>query len=214
MYTFIDFFAGIGGFRRGMELAGHKCVGFCEYNKLAVKTYRDMHETEGEWFADDIRSVRADDIPRADVWCFGFPCQDISVAGTGVGFAGKRSSLFFRVMRLLEDTEEKDKPTYLLIENVKNLLSVNRGYDYLRLLIAMDEGGYDAEWEVLNSVNFGVPQGRERDIIVGHLRGRTTRKVFPLRPGNEQAYVLQGPCSNTITAKQGGVNGSRDLHML
>lgn len=215
--TFIDFFAGIGGFRRGMELAGHKCVGFCEFDKFAVASYTSMHllteeqrkyinsieaplkkngavnfnkrqkeilkeeYKNGEWYADDIRRVDATSMPRADVWCFGFPCQDISIAGKQKGFKGNRSSLFFAVTRLLRAVEEKNRPEYLFIENVKNLLSVNRGYDFARLLVELDEVGYDAEWEVLNSKDFGVPQNRERVFIVGHLRGRSTREVFPLR---------------------------------
>ena len=165
--TFIDWFAGCGGFRRGMELAGHECVGFCEWDKFASASYRSMHTiTEeqreylatldlkqrqkeilkdeylnGEWYADDIRRVYAGDIPDADCWCFGFPCQDISVAGKQAGFKGNRSSLFFRVMYLLGQLEEEKKPNVLFIENVKNLLSVNGGWDFARLLTAMDEGG-------------------------------------------------------------------------
>lgn len=107
-------------------------------------------------------------------------CQDISVAGKQVGFQGNRSSLFFRVMYLIEQLKEEDKPTYLFIENVKNLLSVNGGWDFARLLIEMDQQGYDAEWQVLNSKDFGVPQNRERCFIIGHLRGRSTAKVFPI----------------------------------
>ena len=203
---FIDFFAGIGGFRRGMELAGHECVGFCEFDKFATASYISMHllteeqrktledipikkrqkeilkeeYRNGEWYANDIRRVYAGDIPKADCWCFGFPCQDISVAGKQAGFQGNRSSLFFRVMYLVGQLEEEDKPTYLFIENVKNLLSVNGGWDFARLLIEMDRAGYDAEWQVLNSKDFGVPQNRERCFIIGHLRGRSTSKVFPI----------------------------------
>ena len=203
---FIDFFAGIGGFRRGMELAGHECVGFCEFDKFATASYISMHllteeqrktledipikkrqkeilkeeYRNGEWYANDIRSVYAGDIPKADCWCFGFPCQDISVAGKQAGFQGNRSSLFFRVMYLVGQLKEEDKPTYLFIENVKNLLSVNGGWDFARLLIEMEQRGYDAEWQVLNSKDFGVPQNRERCFIIGHLRGRSTAKVFPI----------------------------------
>lgn len=203
---FIDFFAGIGGFRRGMELAGHECVGFCEFDKFATASYISMHllteeqrktledipikkrqkeilkeeYRNGEWYANDIRRVYAEDIPKADCWCFGFPCQDISVAGKQVGFQGNRSSLFFRVMYLVGQLKEEDKPTYLFIENVKNLLSVNGGWDFARLLIEMEQWGYDAEWQVLNSKDFGVPQNRERCFIIGHLRGRSTSKVFPI----------------------------------
>lgn len=203
---FIDFFAGIGGFRRGMELAWHECVGFCEFDKFATASYISMHlltdeqrkaledipikkrqkeilkeeYRNGEWYANDIRRVYAEDIPKADCWCFGFPCQDISVAGKQAGFQGNRSSLFFRVMYLVGQLKEEDKPTYLFIENVKNLLSVNGGWDFARLLIEMDAGGYDAEWQVLNSKDFGVPQNRERCFIIGHLRGRSTAKIFPV----------------------------------
>ena len=203
---FIDFFAGIGGFRRGMELVGHECVGFCEFDKFATASYTSMHlltpeqreylnemplkqrrkeilkeeYRNGEWYANDIRRVYAGDIPKADCWCFGFPCQDISVAGKQLGFQGNRSSLFFRVMYLIGQLKEEDKPAYLFIENVKNLLSVNGGWDFARLLIEMEQGGYDAEWQVLNSRDFGVPQNRERCFIIGHLRGRSTAKVFPV----------------------------------
>ena len=203
---FIDFFAGIGGFRRGMELAGHECVGFCEFDKFATASYTSMHlltleqrerlnemplkqrrkeilkeeYRNGEWYANDIRRVYAGDIPKSDCWCFGFPCQDISVAGKQLGFQGNRSSLFFRVMYLIGQLEEENRPTYLFIENVKNLLSVNGGWDFARLLIEMEQGGYDAEWQVLNSKDFGVPQNRERCFIIGHLRGRSISKIFPI----------------------------------
>ena len=95
----------------------------------------------GEWYANDIRRVYAGDIPKADCWCFGFPCQDISVVGKQLGFQGNRSSLFFRVMYLIGQLEEENRPTYLFIENVKNLLSVNGGWDFARLLIEMERGG-------------------------------------------------------------------------
>lgn len=214
---FLDFFAGIGGFRRGMELAGHECVGFCEYDKFAYGSYVSMHllteeqremlmtmpknkrikeigkeeYRNGEWYARDIREIRADHVPRAECWCFGFPCQDISVAGKQLGFRGERSSLFFAVMRIIQDTKEEDRPTYLFIENVKNLLSVNGGTDFLKLLIALDEAGYDAEWQVLNSADFGVPQSRERVFIVGHHRGKCGSKVFPVYGTDRKNHVEQ-----------------------
>ena len=212
---FIDFFAGIGGFRRGMELAGHECVGFCEFDKFATASYISMHllteeqrktledipikkrqkeilkdeYRNGEWYANDIRRVYAGDIPKADCWCFGFPCQDISVAGKQLGFQGNRSSLFFRVMHLIGQLEEEDRPSYLFIENVKNLLSVNGGWDFARLLIEMEQWGYDAEWQVLNSKDFGVPQNRERCFIIGHLRGRSSAEVFPIKGTDRENSV-------------------------
>lgn len=238
---FIDFFAGIGGFRRGMELAGHKCVGFCEFDKFATASYISMHlltdeqrkaleelplkkrqkeilkdeYRNGEWYANDIRRVCADDIPKADCWCFGFPCQDISVAGKQLGFQGNRSSLFFRVMYLIGQLKEEDKPTYLFIENVKNLLSVNGGWDFARLLIEMEQGGYDAEWQVLNSKDFGVPQNRERCFIVGHLRGRGSSKVFPVErtDGENRVSIIDhkdGYRRNTQVFDQNGITETLD----
>ena len=179
--TFLDFFAGVGGFRKGMEMAGHKCLGHCEIDKFANMSYKAIHEPkEDEWFETDIRKANADELPRSDVWCFGFPCQDISIAGKQLGFKGQRSSLFFTVTRLIRDTKEENRPKYLFIENVKNLLSVNGGTDFLKLLIELDEIGYDAEWENINSKDFGVPQNRERVFIIGHLREGSGRKVFPI----------------------------------
>lgn len=101
--------------------------------------------------------------------------------------------MFFRVMYLIGQLKEEDKPTYLFIENVKNLLSVNGGWDFARLLIEMEQGGYDAEWQVLNSKDFGVPQNRERCFIIGHLRGRSTAKVFPVeRTDGENSIQIIG----------------------
>lgn len=203
--TFIDFFAGVGGFRKGLELAGHKCLGFCEYDKFAVQSYRAIHNTEGEWYAKDIRDVRANDIPRADMWCAGFPCQDISVAGKQLGFKGKRSSLFFTVTGLVRDLEEKDKPSILFFENVKNLLSVNRGFDFAKLLAELDEIGYDAEWSVINSADV-VPQNRERVFVIGHFRNRDGQQIFPIGEDNEQIVKLSGHTANTITTRSGESN--------
>lgn len=213
---FIDFFAGVGGFRKGMELCGHECVGFCEFDKFAVASYTSMHliteeqrqylstldikkrqkeilkeeYRNGEWYAKDIREVRAEDIPKSDCWCFGFPCQDISVAGKQLGFNGHRSSLFFAVTNLIRELKEEDRPKYLFIENVKNLLSVNGGFDFAKLLIEMDEIGYDAEWQVLNSSSY-VPQNRERVFIIGHLRGHSGSEVFPIEGTDGENSIHQ-----------------------
>lgn len=208
--TFLDFFAGVGGFRRGMEMAGHTCLGHCEIDKFANMSYKEIHQPkEEEWFGTDIRRTNADELPRADVWCFGFPCQDISVAGKQLGFKGQRSSLFFTVTRLIRDSKEEDRPKYLFIENVKNLLSVNGGSDFLKLLIELDEIGYDAEWQVLNSKNFGVPQNRERVFIIGHLRGRSGRKVFPIGGISQKANI------NIIgTTVKPGAKGTNSRHWV
>ncbi|WHQ52364.1 DNA cytosine methyltransferase [Lactiplantibacillus plantarum] len=204
---FIDMFAGIGGFHLGMEQAGHTCVGWIEWDKFARQSYQAIHDVEGIWNASDIRTVRASELPRADCWCFGFPCQDISVAGKQKGFtAGKRSSLFFTVTGLIRDLEEEDRPSYLLIENVKNLLSINRGFDFLKLQIELDEIGYDVEWDVLDSAEV-VPQHRERIFIVGHLRGRRTQQVFPIVQDDREVNRW-ADATNTLTTRYGEAQGS------
>ncbi len=123
--------------------------------------------------------------------------------------------MFFAVTRLIRDIKEENRPSILFIENVKNLLSVNRGGDFLKLLIELDEIGYDAEWQLLNSKDFGVPQNRERVFIIGHLRGRGTRKVFPISgQGNQNTTVSQSAetaISRTLTA--GGHSGGNHSGM-
>jgi len=238
---FIDWFAGIGGFRKGMENMGHECVGFCEFDRFAVASYTSMHlltdeqrdylmslplkqrqkeilneeYRNGEWFAPDIRRVSADDIPASDCWCFGFPCQDISVAGKQAGFQGNRSSLFFRVMYLLGQVPEEKRPHTLFIENVKNLLSVNGGWDFARLLVEMDKCGFDAEWQILNSKYHGVPQNRERCFIIGHSRGHGRSEIFPVE-GTDGADRIcgighrDGYRRNTQIFDRGGITEALD----
>lgn len=207
---FLDLFAGIGGFRSGLEMAGHECVGFVEIDKFARKSYRAIYNTEGEWTAHDIRAVRASELPRADIWTFGFPCQDISVAGRQKGFAGKRSSLFFTVTSIIRDLEEEDRPGILLIENVKNLLSINGGWDFLKLQIELDEIGYNVEWDVLDTAEV-LPQHRERVYIVGHFRGRGTREVFPIRRNDEKAAKKQSRINKIGNIRQKGKSQSGDV---
>jgi DNA (cytosine-5)-methyltransferase 1 len=167
-----------------MEKAGHECVYSIEWDKHKRRIYNVIFGKEPE--GSDIRRVSANDIPTADCWCFGFPCQDISVAGKQLGLEGERSGLFYEVIRLIRGKEKNKeaKPKYLFIENVKNLLSVNDGWDFLNLLYTLDEVGYDAQWQLLNSKDFGVPHNRERVYIIGNLRGECPRKVFPIERSN------------------------------
>ena len=185
----------------GFEQAGHECVYSVEWDKHKRRIYGVIFGAEPE--GRDIKDTGAGDFPRSDCWCFGFPCQDISVAGKQLGFDGDRSGLFFEVMRILRETPEGDRPKYLLIENVKNLLSVNLGWDFLALQVALDEVGYDAEWDVLNSKNFGVPQNRERVFVVGHIRGRSTRKIFPIGEINTEFDVPHEQIKNMSLDKNG-----------
>lgn len=147
MMKFIDFFAGIGGFHSGLENAGMECVGWCEFDKFAQKSYRAIYDTERLWFADDVRKVRGWDVPKADLWTFGFPCQDVSIAGKQRGIKrGTRSGLFYEIMRLVDEAEE-NRPEWLVCENVKNLLSIDRGRGLFEVLTEM--GG---EGTLLNGV--------------------------------------------------------------
>ena len=179
--TFIDFFAGIGGFHSGLELAGHRCVGYVEWDKHARKSYEAIYDTKGLYTGNDITEVRGTDLPNADVWCFGSPCQNISIAVNKRGLKGSASSMFFEVIRCLEERTQhgQSTPTYLFMENVKNLLSVNGGWDFAKVLIEMDKAGYDVEWQVINSA-WTIPQNRERVFIVGHKRGIDSNQVFPI----------------------------------
>ena len=181
--NFIDFFSGIGGIRLGMEQAGHKCVGFCEFDKFALKSYKAMYDTKGEFESHDVRTIKAIQLPKADLWCYGFPCQDLSIAGQRAGLEkGKRSGLFYEIIRLLRETKEENKPQWLLAENVKGLFSAGKGFDFARLLIELGKVGYDVQWQLLNSKDFGVPQNRERVFIIGCLRGQSGHKIFPITP--------------------------------
>ena len=204
---FLDLFAGIGGFRLGMESAGHECIGFCEIDKFARASYKAIHDTKGEIELHDITAVSDESIRRigrVDIICGGFPCQAFSIAGNRRGFEDTRGSLFFEIARFASIL----RPKYLFLENVKGLLNHDGGATFETILGALDELGYNVEWENINSKNFGVPQNRERVLIVGHLRGECTRRVFPLSKSGQQATSIKEQYSNTITTRYGNSQGA------
>ncbi|HEV1934305.1 TPA: DNA cytosine methyltransferase [Streptococcus pneumoniae] len=204
---FLDLFAGIGGFRLGMESAGHECIGFCEIDKFARASYKAIHNTEGEIELHDITTVSDESIRRigrVDIICGGFPCQAFSIAGARRGFEDTRGTLFFEIARFASIL----RPKYLLLENVKGLLNHDGGATFETILGALDELGYNVEWQILNSKDFGVPQNRERVFIVGHLRGECTRRVFPLSKSGRQANSIKKQYSNTITTRYGNSQGA------
>ena len=228
---FVDFFSGIGGIRLGLEQAGHECVGFCEWDKFARQSYKAMHYTEGEWESHDIRATKSYDVPDADLWCFGFPCQDISIAGKQKGLQeGERSGLFYEIMRLLAGRRKEDRPQWLLIENVKNLLSIGNGFDFARLLLEVGGYGYSLQWDTLNSKDYGVPQNRERVFIAGYLGNIRGREVFPLqRTDGENPCELKeitqgvadaqriydgGGLARTLKGESGGQGGKTGLYAV
>ena len=153
-------------------------------------------------------------------------CQDISIAGKQRGLRGKRSGIYYSIIDLIKGKEEGDKPTYLLVENVKNLLSVNAGFDFAAVLSEMDEAGYDVRWQVLNSKDFGVPQNRERVFLIAVLRSRGGREVLPVTGedggalkeviGGMQGYRVYDPSgvSVSIGANGGGMGSKTGLYCV
>ena len=217
--TFIDFFSGIGGFHSGFEKAGMKCVGWCEFDKYAQKSYREIYDTKGLYFSEDVRKIRGWELPNATLWSFGFPCQDISVAGKQKGIGrGTRSGLFFEIMRLLDETEA-NKPEWIIAENVKNLLSIEGGWGFFKVTSEMAKRGYTVQWRVYNSKDYGVPQNRERVYIIGHLRERGGRELLPIARKSERTLkkVIDGPQGSRVyepelsctLSSQGGGMGAR-----
>lgn len=224
--TFLDFFSGVGGFRHGLELAGMKCIGFCEKDKFARKSYEAMYDTKGEWFHDDITTIDPTRLPKADLWCAGSPCQNVSIAGKRAGLYGERSGLFFTFVELIKSQKEEDKPEWVLLENVKGLLSSGGGRDYLDYLSILDEAGYDLEWQVFNSKDYGVPQNRERIYTLGHLRSRGRRQVLPISRessshlkqlvGGMQSYRVYDPSgiATTLVGEGGGLGAKTGLYLI
>lgn len=223
--TFIDFFSGIGGFHSGFEKAGMKCVGWCEFDKYAQKSYRAIYDTKGLWFSDDVRKCRGWELPTATLWSFGFPCQDISVAGKQKGIGrGTRSGLFFEIMRLLDEAEA-NKPEWIIAENVKNLLSIEGGWGFLRVTSEIAARGYAVQWRLYNSKDYGVPQNRERVYIVGCLgkngvgellpparkSERTLKKVIS---GAQAERVYEPELSCTLSSQGGGMGAKTGLYMI
>lgn len=208
-------------FRLGMEMAGHECVGYCENDKYAIKAYRAIHDVKGEFFAEDIRNIKPEQLPFADIYVGGFPCQSFSTAGKGLGFDDERGTLFFELARLAKER----KPSLILLENVKGLLSKPNRQNYAVILSTLDELGYDVEWQVLNSKDF-IPQNRERVFIVGHLRGVRSQKVFPIagKDGRTLKQIVGGSqgsrvydvdgVSCTLTSNSGGAGAKTGLYLV
>lgn len=219
---FFDMFAGIGGFRSGLEaVGGFECVGHCEIDKYANQAYNAIYDTEGEVFFADARTIDPGTLPDLDLICGGFPCQSFSIAGKRKGFADDaRGTLFFEITRLAA----AKRPAFLLLENVPGLLSHDGGRTFATILSTLDDLGYDVAWQMLNSKNFGVPQSRKRVYIVGYLRGKCSGEVLSFTDTNGAALeqVLPGPegrrvyspsgVSITLTSTAGGFGGKTGLY--
>lgn len=171
MLTVNDFFCGCGGMGLGFQEAGFTIKGAWDFDKYAVESYRA--NVGDHVLQADITTMSQEDVPIADVWTFGFPCQDLSLAGRKAGlFEGKRSGLFFEVMRLLDDTPAENLPKIIMAENVKGLKP------YLGVLAEeYEQRGYKMQYKIYNSKYWGVPQNRERYFVVGTREG--VDFVFP-----------------------------------
>ncbi len=150
------------------------CVGFSEIDKYAIQIYKKHFPNHKEY--GNVSNITWSDVEDFDLLCGGFPCQSFSIAGKRGGFSDTRGTLFFEIVRVAQEKQ----PRLLFLENVKGLLSHDKGRTFGTILNTLDELGYDLQWQVLNSKNFGVPQNRERVFIIGHLRGTSRPKVFPI----------------------------------
>ncbi len=247
---FIDLFAGIGGFHLGLEKANNNnrykewenstilsdastnnesnqlqrtsfsCVWANEWDKWAGKVYQTRFP-ETPFNSTDIRLVKANDIPKADLLCAGFPCQAFSIAGKRKGFEETRGTLFYEICRI---AKAKRIP-YLLLENVKGLLSAQDRFAFFEIINCLDELGYLLQWETLNSKNFGVPQNRERVFIIGCLGKKRFKQIFPLGQSNEiltnknntkqvtKKGIQMQNITSTIDARYGALRNSGETYV-
>ena len=185
---FFSMFTGIGGFEYGIKKAkGNKwkCIGYSEIDKYAIQVFNKHFPGIKNY--GDATKIDPMGLPDFDLLCGGFPCQSFSVAGRRMGFEDTRGTLFFDIARIVK----VKRPRYLFLENVKGLLNHDNGRTMLTILATLDELGYDVEWEVLNSRYFGVPQNRERVFIIGHLRGTSGQKIFPIGSGSRETKGME-----------------------
>lgn len=211
-------FSGIGGFELGIQYAFNNqfgerllqdhseypgerpgsvpylasqpsCVGYSEIDKYAIQVYEHRFPNHKNY--GDITKIDTAELPEFDLLVGGFPCQTFSVAGKRAGFLDEtRGTLFFELARILD----AKKPSYFVFENVKGLLSHGQGSTFSTIIATLDELGYDLQWQVLNSKDFGVPQNRERIYLVGHLRGKPRPQIFPIfpEPGEDIKEITRG----------------------
>jgi DNA (cytosine-5)-methyltransferase 1 len=173
-FTYIDLFAGIGGFHQAADALGGKCIFASEIDSEAKKAYEANY---GLVPNGDITKIEADDIPDHDVLFAGFPCQPFSIIGSRLGFDDIRGTLFFEIARILK--HKKNKPRLFILENVKQLSRHNKGKTLKVIIQSLEDLGYKVQWAILNALDFGLPQKRERTIIVGFL-DKNVPFAFPI----------------------------------
>jgi DNA (cytosine-5)-methyltransferase 1 len=210
--SFGSLFSGIGGFDLGFERAGLRCAWQCEIDPKAREVLRRHFNVE---IFDDVKTI-GKDAGAVDVICGGFPCQDVSIAGNRLGFAGERSGLWFEFARVIEELA----PGWVVIENVPGLLSSNGGRDFTSVIQRLAQLGYGVAWRILDAQYFGVPQRRRRVFIVGSLgNGRATKVLFEpeslsrnttprKQTGKEVAFTLRASASSSGANGDGAITST------
>jgi len=195
MFKFIDLFAGIGGFRLALERLGGTCVFSSEINPHACEMYKANH---GEDPFCDITKLSPITVPDFDILCAGFPCQAFSIAGKKLGFEETRGTLFFDICRILKEK----KPKVVFLENVKNLKNHDNGNTLKVIISLLQELGYNVDYRILNARNFGIPQNRERIIIVASIGHKFNFEKVLLTPPNTSLNDILEDNSDYISENQ------------
>jgi DNA (cytosine-5)-methyltransferase 1 len=204
-----SFFSGIGGFDLGLERAGMNVVFQCEINEFCKKVLK-KHWPQVP-LVSDILSLEADDIPDAELWAGGFPCQDVSLANQGKrkGLEGIRSGLFYKYAELIA----KRLPRWILVENVPGLLNSNNGKDFKAVIGALDELGYCVSWRILDAKYFGTPQRRRRVYVVASLGTYGSAEVLFEQGANSQVYRA-GLGKKDFAASEFGIGLGKEPYYL
>ncbi len=204
-FTFIDLFAGIGGFHVAMNNIGGKCVFACEIDRAARETYKFNHRIEEDIFASDITQVESFDVPEHGILCAGFPCQPFSQAGFKKGFDDMRGTLFFDIARIIE----AKKPKAIFLENVQHLLKHDDGKTFSKIQeVITKQLGYSFYHKIVRASDFGVPQNRPRLFMVGFKDDVKNNFTFPEPEELKMTMsdILGGKCDKKIgyTLRVGG----------
>lgn len=184
--TFMDFCSGIGGGRLGLEQAGLKCVAYSDSARLAPITYNLMFDTAGEKNFGNLKRIKVDTLPKFDLLIAGFPCQSFSVIGRKSGFSDDRGQIIFYLAKIIKETQ----PTCFLLENVKGLVTHNKGLTLKIILNELNKAGYNVTYKVLSSLEHGVPQMRQRIYLVGFNKTITKPIKQFIWPENQQTPAL------------------------
>lgn len=195
--TYLSLFSGIGGFELRIGRKA-KCIGYAETDPYADSIYRSHFPDHTNY--GDVTKIDPTELPPFDLLVGGFPCQAFSIAGKRKGFADPRGNLFFEIARIVECC----RPRFLLLENVKGLLSHDEGKTFATIVGTLDELGYDLQWQVLDSKDFGLAQSRQRVYIVGNIRGTYRPEIFPIRETRAKDIVQGEP---VVAIREGSPKG-------